>query len=261
MAKRISTGFINDTVNGIKVNTSIKSHSGNYDNYTYRNISYIVMHYTGNKKDTAKANAKYFKSGDRNASAHFFVDNKNIYQIIELKDTAYHCGTKGSYYHDYCRNFNSIGIEMCCTAGNYKISSTTIKNGAHLCANMCKRLGISANEVDKYVLRHYDVTHKKCPAQMADSTNDIDWINFKNMVKKLLGASATITPPANCFLVKITAKSLNVRSAAGVSNKVNDTVKKNEVYTIVSTKKVDGCTWGKLKSGAGWINLYYTKKI
>jgi N-acetylmuramoyl-L-alanine amidase CwlA len=68
---------------------------------------------------------------------------------------------------------------MCCTAGNYKISSTTIKNAAHLCAHLCKLLGISASQVDTYVLRHYDVTHKQCPAQMSNSANDPDWISFK----------------------------------------------------------------------------------
>lgn len=257
----IKTGFITDTINGIKVNTSIKSHSGNYVNHSERNVKYIVMHYTGNKKDTAKANAKYFKGGDRNASAHFFVDNDNIYQIIELKDTAYHCGTSGSYYHKSCRNFNSIGIEMCCTAGNYKISSKTINNSVHLCANMCKRLGITAKDVDTYVLRHYDVTHKKCPAQMADSDNDIDWIEFKNEVKKLLGASVATVPPKKSFLVKVTAKSLNVRAYAGANNRVVTTIKKNEVYTIIDTEKVGNNTWGKLKSGVGWVNLYYTKKV
>ena len=35
-----------------------------------------------------------------------------------------------------------IGIEMCCTAGNYKVSAKTIKNTAYLTANLCKRLGI-----------------------------------------------------------------------------------------------------------------------
>ena len=57
-----------------------------------------------------------------------------------------------------------------------------------------------------------------------------------------------------------------VRSEAGTHNpktgkeiKVNTTVKRNQVYTIVD-ENADG-SWGKLKSGAGWICLAYTNKV
>ncbi|MCM1245971.1 MAG: N-acetylmuramoyl-L-alanine amidase, partial [Roseburia sp.] len=42
-----------------------------------KNVYYIVIHYTGNKKDTAKNNAVYFAtSNTRPAGAHFFVDKQ-----------------------------------------------------------------------------------------------------------------------------------------------------------------------------------------
>lgn len=59
------------------------------------------------------------------------------------------------------------------------------------------------------------------------------------------------------YKVKITASALNVRNGAGTKHKINTTVKKGEIYTIVAES--DG--WGKLKSGAGWISLAYTKKV
>ena len=59
------------------------------------------------------------------------------------------------------------------------------------------------------------------------------------------------------YRVRITASSLNVRKEPNASAKVTTTVKKDNVFTIVEEK--DG--WGKLKSGAGWINLSYTKKL
>lgn len=58
------------------------------------------------------------------------------------------------------------------------------------------------------------------------------------------------------YLVTITASSLRVRSGASASSKVVGSVKKGQVYTIVEEKN----GWGKLKSGAGWICLGYTKK-
>lgn len=251
MAKIINKGFITAKINGINVNSSIKTSGRNYNSRTRRNVGYIVMHYTGNEKDTARANANYFATGSRSSSAHFFVDDAAIYQGVKLSDIAWHCGTSKKYYHAACRNSNSFGIEMCCTAGNYKISDKTITNSAHLCAYLCELLGIGADEVDTYVLRHYDITHKICPAQMANSEKDADWENFKNLVKSILGGAALP------YKVRITASVLNVRAGAGTNYKVNTTVKKDEVYTIVA----ESGSWGKLKSGAGWISLAYTKQV
>lgn len=319
MAKTISTGFISDTINGIKVNTSKPCSSTNYNSYTSRNVSYIVMHYTGNSKDTAYANANFFQGKNRGASAHFFVDDNNIYQSIALKNLAWHCGGVKTYAHAKCRNANSFGIEMCCTAGNYKISQKTIKNAAYLCANLCKRLGITAENVDVFVLRHYDVTHKNCPAQMSDGgKGDADWIAFKDLVKSILGGvqtpstpkpSTTPVKPAKeiyrvrktwadtasqigaysvlknaqeacdkagsvyevynsagkvvypvkkftAYTVMVNTPVLRIRKGPGTNYKHVGNVKKNEVYTIVDKSG----SWGKLKSGAGWIHLGYTKK-
>lgn len=57
--------------------------------------------------------------------------------------------------------------------------------------------------------------------------------------------------------VRITASALNVRAGAGLAHKVKTTVKRGEVFTIV---EISG-EWGKLKSGAGWINLNYVEKV
>ena len=107
MAKTLTTGFVTDTINGIKVNSSIRCNAGNFNNNASRSVAYVVMHYTGNSKDTAKANANYFSGAGRNASAHFFVDDSEIYQSVELRDTAWHCGAK-SYYHNSCRNAKEL---------------------------------------------------------------------------------------------------------------------------------------------------------
>lgn len=259
MAKTVTTGFVTDTIHGIKVKSGIKCNAGNLNNNASRNVSYVVMHYTGNKKDTAKANANYFSGAVRNASAHFFVDDSKIYQSVKLRDTAWHCGAK-SYKHNACRNANSIGVEMCCTAGNYKISKTTEKNAAYLCAFLCKMLGISAGNVDTYVLRHYDVTGKNCPAQMVQ--NPAEWKAFKDKVKSILGNTvANKQDGTGNYKVKVTADVLSVRKGPGTKYGIATRVKHGEVYTIVAEKKNGGVTWGKLKSGAGYINLDCTKKV
>ena len=63
----------------------------------------------------------------------------------------------------------------------------------------------------------------------------------------------TFTP----YIVRIDTDVLNVRAGAGTGYKINTQVKRHGLYTIVAEDGV----WGKLKSGAGWINLDYTQKI
>lgn len=178
-----------------------------------REAEYIVMHYTGNSKDTAAANAKYFADNDLEASAHYFVDDGTIYQSVAAKDRAWHCGAS-RYYHAECRNQNSIGIEMCCTAGNYTISDATKHNAAMLCAELCRYLGIE--DVDRYVLRHYDVTHKSCPRQMV--TDGAQWTAFKAEVRNLLKGAEDMTKE------ELKEANVKVGSKTVKGFEVNDTI-------------------------------------
>lgn len=64
------------------------------------------------------------------------------------------------------------------------------------------------------------------------------------------------------YTITITASALNIRSGPGVKNNVVCTlVNDKNTYTIVEEVKTsDGATWGRLKSGIGWLNLEFTKK-
>ena len=59
------------------------------------------------------------------------------------------------------------------------------------------------------------------------------------------------------FKVRVTAASLNYRAGAGIQYKIDGAIKDKGVYTIIEQKN----GWGKLKSGAGWINLKYTNRM
>ena len=170
--------------NGIDIDTSIQSSSANYYTYSSRLVKFIVIHYTGNKKDTAKANATYFHNGSRGASAHLFTDDDSCYQSVALNNAAWAVGGTKVYKHAECRNINSISIEMCCS-GNSIVSEKTINNTAYLCAELCKYIGITADTVDIFVLRHYDVWDKQCPAQWA-TENSAGWTTFKEKIKAIL---------------------------------------------------------------------------
>lgn len=157
---------------------NLPCHTSNYKAAQRDAIPYLVIHYTGNKGDTAANNAKYFaNNGNLSASAHYFVDENEIWQSVADKDIAWHCGAK-SYRHEFCRNDNSIGMEICMWDKNGSLRPGSIANAAKLVQTLMERYHIPAERV----LRHYDVTGKKCPAPMVDDPKL--WAKFLQMAQK-----------------------------------------------------------------------------
>ena len=160
----------------MKINKLI-AHSSNFTKGRKQKIQFLVIHYTANNGDLAKSNCNYFKSPNRNASAHYFVDEKEIWQSVEDNDMAWHCGTSGKYYHSKCRNDNAIGIELCSekdSKGNYYFTNETINNAVGLVKMLMEKYNIPIENI----VRHYDVTHKNCPAPFVN--NNTAWDNFKD---------------------------------------------------------------------------------
>lgn len=148
--------------------------SQNFNAGTEARIKYIVIHYTANNGDTAWGNTNYFKQY-RGASAHYFVDEDNIYQSIEDKNIAWHVGAN-TYFHKECRNNNSISIELCSYIngnGKYDFKPKTVDNAVWLTKMLMKKYGVPADKV----IRHYDVTHKICPEPYVRDTTA--WNAFK----------------------------------------------------------------------------------
>ncbi len=144
-------------------------------------VRYIVMHYTAGNGDTAKNNCDYYhRVGGLQASAHYFVDEYGAMQSVREGDTAWHCGAR-AYWHPECRNGNSIGIEMCSRKradGSYYIKPETVANAAALAREIMQRYGIDTD----HVLRHYDVTGKRCPMPWVD--DPAQWTEFKEILKQ-----------------------------------------------------------------------------
>lgn len=148
-------------------------------------IRAIVMHYTANsgKNATAKGNARYFEGGSegRKASAHYVVDEGNVaYECVPLDTVAWSVGdgNKGPF-GKLVNNYNSVSIEMVShtdAAGRYYIPIETQRHAAELYAQLRKQLPNV-----KYVVRHYDVSLKKCPAPMIE---EAAWAGFKNLLEE-----------------------------------------------------------------------------
>ena len=139
-------------------------------------VQYIVVHYTANKGDTARNNADYFAREETKTSAHYFVDEKEVWQSVKDEDTAYHCGAK-TYKHPLCRNYNSIGVEMCIWDKGGNVRQGTATKAAEVVRGLMARYNVPLERV----LRHYDVTGKNCPLPMVE--NPSLWEDFKTKLK------------------------------------------------------------------------------
>ncbi|HDK7195086.1 TPA: amidase [Clostridium botulinum] len=205
-----------------------------YNYSSSNNIQYIVVHDTGNTGRGANANAhyNYFNGGDRQSSAHYFVDDNNIIQIIEDWNASWHCGDGGGRYE--IGNHNSIGIEICINSdGNY---NKAVSNAIELVKYKMKQYGIPVSRV----VRHYDASRKNCPASMSSN----GWAKWNWFKSQLGGNVSSPSPSPSKPTAVVTASALNVREKKSTSSKILGTLangKSVEVY------KVEG----------DWVHIYY----
>lgn len=176
----------------IKTNYAHKSNYGSYRSPS--SIKYIVLHYTANDGDSDESNANYFKTANRKASAHYFVDDDSI--TISVPDTYAAYSVGGSRYPNYkstggaslykiATNNNTLNIELCDTVknGKYDVSAKTLENAIQLTRDLMKKYNIPISNV----IRHFDVTGKSCPAYYVDNTK---WNQVK---QKIMGSSVVST--------------------------------------------------------------------
>lgn len=157
--------------------------SYNYTPMYNKSNKYIVIHYVG-AVSSAVDNARYFYNNSLSSSAHYFVDEDSIWQSVEDKNMAWHCGGKleSAHHplHGICTNGNSIGIELCCirnSSGEWKFKEETLENAVSLIRMLMKKYKIGIDNV----IRHYDVTGKPCPAVYTDEEK---WQEFKKRIMK-----------------------------------------------------------------------------
>lgn len=148
-------------------------------------IEYIVLHYVG-AVSSAKANAVYLnRDSNLGWSAHYFVDEREIWQSVDLSLSAGHCGVDYSNgrapFWGKCRCKNSIGIEMCCkkdAAGNWYIEPETVTRTVALVRWLMAEHGIDL----AHIVRHYDVCWKDCPEPWV--RDPAQWNSFKNRLNE-----------------------------------------------------------------------------
>lgn len=219
---------------------------------------------------------------------HFYVDDKCAWQNLPLDYQSWHAGHTGRSDANGSEKGNqqTISIECVMDGSSNSYNSKSRDNAARLAAYL---LYINGFTVDNLYTHNYweNIRNgKKGTVDYLNKTNDgykncpvfirPKWDDFKKLVDSYIvklggksvyttntsttNSSVTPTTASLPYLVKVKDIALNVRKGAGLTYAVATTIKKNEVYTIVEEKSVtnsDGskATWGKLKSGVGWINV------
>ena len=135
----------------------------------------IVIHYVANPGTSAIQNRNYFEglkdqSGSKtvSASSHYIIGaDGTILQCIPLDEVA---------YGNYPRNEDTVSIECCHPDATGKFNQETKDTLVHLTAWLIGRYGLTTDDV----IRHYDVTGKKCPLYYVE--HEDEWNKFKEDV-------------------------------------------------------------------------------
>lgn len=112
-------------------------------------------------------------------------------------------------------------------------------------------LGFMTNEKEAQTMMANAKFHKECAQEIAKGICSYAGIKYVEEPKKVTASTTTTS-----YIVKVTETNLPILKGAGKTFGTNGSVKKNEKYTIVQTKS----GYGKLKSGAGWLELSGTAK-
>ena len=159
----------------IKINEKLVKY--NFSKRTEGKIKYIVIHDTGNTDKGAGADNHFlfFNGADRQSSAHYFVDDKQILRVVKDSDKSWHCGDGRGL--NGITNDNSIGVEMCINSdGDF---NKTYSNTLKLTKYLMKKYNIPLENV----VRHYDASRKLCPNVFKEN-NWEKWNKFKEHLKQ-----------------------------------------------------------------------------
>ena len=223
------------------------AHNSNYGSIRNTNlIKYIVIHYTANKGDKAISNCKYFQSPNRGSSAHYFVDENEIYLSVEDNVVAWSVGgnkypsfpnDNGGKFYGKCTNNNSISIEMCDSVDS--VPEKVKDNVKELVLSLMKKYNIPKENV----ITHYMVTGKICPKPLIDKKA---WNEFRDYITSTSEKYTVQKVKVDLFGEIKMVDTINIDNTNHIKlrdlncNKIKVEWKNGNVYVNGKVFKVDG---------------------
>lgn len=133
----------------------------------------ITIHTTGNLSETADAAAhakyQYNGGGGRQASWHYTVDAKEIWQSFPERAVCWHTGTANG-------NNSSLGIEICVH------SRIDFPKACDNAAWLTAKLLIAYDLFPENVYQHYHWSGKDCPHELRTAKWGPNWHQFLEQV-------------------------------------------------------------------------------
>ena len=139
-----------------------------------KKVNGVVIHYVGNPGTSATANRNYFNgladSKKTYASSHFIVDlDGTIIQCVPLDEIAYASNS---------RNEDTISIEVCHPDKSGEFTADSYEALIRLVSWLADKYNLDKEDI----IRHYDVTGKKCPLYYVE--NEDAWNKLKSDIFK-----------------------------------------------------------------------------
>ncbi len=150
----------------------ISVHLGARTGAHLNDVKNIVVHYVGNPNTTAQNNRDYFNKSDTDVSSHFVIGLEGeIIQCIPLWEKS------AASNH---RNGDTISIEVCHPDKSGEFTEEAYEALIKLIVWLCDNFSLD----EKDILRHYDITEKKCPKYYVEHPKE--WKKLKQDVKERL---------------------------------------------------------------------------
>ena len=205
----------------------------------------VVHHMAGNM--TLEQFGNLVANPSRQMSANYAIDSAGrIGLFCEEKDRSW-CSSSAKVDN------RAITIEVANDVYGepWSISDAAYTSLIKLCADICKRNGIKKLEyhgnLNGTLLRHCDVVATQCPGT---------WI--KNHTKELCDkVNALLNEPVGLYTKTLTT---GTPIYAEIGKPATGKIEVATKYTIVEEKVVDYVKYGKLKSGAGWVEIEKLKR-
>lgn len=220
---------------------------------------------------TAEGLGSWFSKSSTQASSNYGIDKDGrVGLYVEEKNRSW-CTSSNA------NDQRAVTIECASdTKEPYTMNSKVYATLVKLCVDICKRngkkkllwfgdktktLNYSPKSDEMVITVHRWFANKSCPGNWLYSRLG----KLAVEVTKQLGGDGEKTPDSNdtSFKVKVSISDLNIRKGPGTNYARTGKYTGIGVFTIIETKSGKGSDsgWGKLKSGAGWISLDYTKRL
>jgi N-acetylmuramoyl-L-alanine amidase len=135
-------------------------------------VNAVVIHYTGNPGTTAEQHRRYYGglaiTKEASVSSNFVVGIEGeVIECVPMDEVAYASNN---------RNSDTISIEVCHKDKTGKFTDASYESVVKLTAYLCEKFDLDEDQI----IRHYDVTGKKCPKYFVD--HEDAWLQLKQDV-------------------------------------------------------------------------------